>query len=382
MKRYSSQDEEATRTLAEVRDWEQSGFLSNDQSGQLAAHLRTDLKRTNFFFRAILFVFTAMLVSATLWLITFVFDIDDKTASGLLSIGGAIACFAIADLLVGRYRLYRFGIEEALAMASVVLLSGGTAVFAPNEFGDQVLVGLSVGAISSLLVYFRFGYVYSAMASMLCVALIPFTIDKSFEIERLYAAAILMIVFAFIRKQRLLHSDDFPGDDYALLQAASWAGVYASLNLQFWNRYSAHDSFYWFTYAMIWLLPIAGLWIALAKKDRPLLWVNVAMALLTLATNKPYLGLMQKPWDPALFGLFLMAVAIGVKRWLANSPNAQRHGFTPVRLLAGDRKIMTAIGTASSLLQPDIPASGTAPAAPQPQFGGGRSGGAGASGEF
>jgi len=342
----------------------------------------TDLKRTNFFFRAVLFVFTTMLVSASLWLITFVFDIDDKTTVGLLSIGGAIVCFAIADVLVSRYRLYRFGIEEALAMAAVVLLSGGTAVFAPNEFRDQVLVGLSIGAVSSLLVYFRFGYVYAAMTAMLCVGLIPFTLDKSFEIERLYTAIILICVFAFVRNKRLLQGDDFPGDDYALLQAASWAGAYVSLNLQFWNSYSAHGSFYWFTYAMIWLLPIAGLWMALAKKDRPLLWVNVATAILTLATNKPYLGLMRKPWDPVLFGLFLMGVAMGVKRWLASGPNEQRNGFTPVRLLAGDRKIMTAIGTASSLLQPDIPASGAAPAASQPQFGGGRSGGAGASGEF
>ena len=105
-------------------------------------------------------------------------------------------------------------------------------------------------------------------------------------------------------------------------------------------------------------------------------------ALATFALNKPYLGLTRKPWDPVLFGLFLMAVAILVKRWLASGSNGQRYGFTPVRLLAGDRKIMTAIGTASSLLQPDMPASGASPASPQPQFGGGRSGGAGASGEF
>ena len=110
--------------------------------------------------------------------------------------------------------------------------------------------------------------------------------------------------------------------------------------------------------------------------------VSIAMALATLVTNKPYLGFTRKPWDPILFGLLLMSIAILVKRWLTTGPDGQRHGFTPARLLAGDKRIMTVIATASSVMQPNIPPSGTAPAAPQPQFGGGRSGGAGASGEF
>jgi len=372
MRRYSSDDEEAIRTLAEVRDWQQSGFLSKQQSEQLAAHLMTDLKRTNFFFRVILFVFTAMLVSASLWLIVYEFNIDEKTTTGLLSIVAAIVCFTLADVLVGRYRLYRFGIEEAFAMASVALLSGGIAVFAPNQFRDQIVVALSVAAAASLLVYLRFGYVYAAMISIACVAFIPLTFDKRYEVERIVAALVLACIFGFLRRK-----------DLGILQAATWAGIYVAINFQFGgSAYAQHDSLYWFTYAMFWLLPVAGLWMALAKKDRPLLWVNIAMALATFALNKPYLGLTQKPWDPMLFGLFLIVVAISVRRWLASGPHGQRYGFTPVRLLAGDRKIMTAIGTASSLFQPEVPASGATPSSPQPQFDGGRSGGAGASGEF
>ena len=108
--------------------------------------------------------------------------------------------------------------------------------------------------------------------------------------------------------------------------------------------------------------------------------VNIAIALVTLATNKPYLGLARKPWDPILFGLLLMSGAIVVKRWLATGIHAERYGYTATRLLAGDRKVMTAIATASSLLQPDVPAPAAAPS--QPDFGGGRSGGAGAGGAF
>ena len=70
-------------------------------------------------------------------------------------------------------------------MASVVLLSGGIAVFAPNEFRDQIFVGLSIAAAASLLVYFRFGCVYAAMASIACAAFIPLTFDRRYEVERI-----------------------------------------------------------------------------------------------------------------------------------------------------------------------------------------------------
>lgn len=119
---------------------------------------------------------------------------------------------------------------------------------------------------------------------------------------------------------------------------------------------------------------------ALGDRDRPLIQVNLAMALITFMTNKSYLGLERKPWDPILFGLFLMAAAILVKRWLSRGANAHRYGFTAKRMLSSDRRVLSAVGTMSAAFQANIPSS-PSPAA-KPEFGGGRSGGAGASGSF
>jgi uncharacterized membrane protein YgcG len=157
--------------------------------------------------------------------------------------------------------------------------------------------------------------------------------------------------------------------------------MYIALNVQLGDSHGTIPFwFYWFTYATIWLLPIVGSWLAMQKKDRPLMQVNIALALATLATNKPYLALDRKPWDPILLGLLLMGVAVLVKRWLANGTDGQRYGFTAARLVAGNSKVMAVIATTSAVFQPDIHSSST----PQPQtnFGGGRSGGAGASGTF
>ena len=107
--------------------------------------------------------------------------------------------------------------------------------------------------------------------------------------------------------------------------------------------------------------------------------VSLLLALATLASNKAYLGLEHNTWDPILFGLLLIGTAVGVRRWLASG---DRRGFTPLRILSSDVRRLSMVATASGMLNP---MKGHAAAAPDPdkfESGGGRSGGAGASGTF
>ena len=196
------------------------------------------------------------------------------------------------------------------------------------------------------------------------------------------AAVAIAFVFTIVRSKRRHYGDDYPGDEYGWLQAAAFAGVYIAVNLHLRGSWDgAHGLFYWGTYAVIWILPLAGLAVAVREKDRELLDVGVVLALVTLLTNKPYFGWPRHTWDPIVLGLVLMAIAIAVRRWLASGPGGERHGFTSRRLLEKDRAVMSIVGTASSLIAP----RGTGPSrtdAPEPAFRGGRSGGGGGSGNF
>jgi uncharacterized membrane protein YgcG len=130
---------------------------------------------------------------------------------------------------------------------------------------------------------------------------------------------------------------------------------------------------------MIWILPLAGLYLAIRDKDRPLLAVSLVMTLGTLLTNKSYLGWPRHEWDPILLGVFLMAAAIAVRRWLSAGPNGQRAGFTPARILSKQRGAVTILGTASAGFHPDAPSY---PESGGSGFDGGRSGGGGATGSY
>jgi len=131
-----------------------------------------------------------------------------------------------------------------------------------------------------------------------------------------------------------------------------------------------------------WLIPAAGLGLAVRDKDRPLLTVSLVLAFVTLATNKPYLGLSRESWDPILFGVLLVVVATTVRRWLARGPGAQRGGFTADKILERDRDWLGTLATASVAWPHDVAAARPADSARPPQFDGGRSGGAGGGAEY
>jgi hypothetical protein len=380
MRRYSKSDEQSVRAHALVREWTRSDLLNGAQGARLGEEAKPDLKRTNNFLRAVLFLFTGLIVGAALLLAVELLELRGSRATSAASAVAAVLCFGSAEFLIGRFRVYRFGIEEALAVAAVVLLVIAAGQMAPRAVQPVLALMLSVGALGSLVLYYRFGFLYAGVAAIACAAMLPFQLVQSAVMQRVLAGAMLGGVFVVAGRHHLFHGDDFPGDDYAVFQAVAWAGIYLVVNLQMTFAAVTTGWFYWTTYGVIWLLPIVGLRMSIRKKDRLLMDVSAAMALATLATNKSYLGSQRQTWDPILLGLLLMGTAILIRRWLASGANGERYGFTPARLLSKDARLMSVVSTAAAAFQPQP--SSPEPAAPRPRFDGGRSGGGGATGEF
>ena len=375
MRRYANEEEERVRIQDLVREWVRSGLLEAAQSEALAAELRVDLRRTNPFLRGGLALFTLLIVAALVGLVAVSLGLRGKGAIAALTGLSGLACIGAADVLASRYRCYRFGIEEAFAVASVGLLCIAGGTLSPS--GWREIVALLLGAAGGFALYRRFGFVYAALAGALCIAAVPFQYDLPAAIQRVAAAAVAGSVFIATRPRRLMFGDDYPGDDYGLLQAAALAGAYFSLNVQLsGGSHAVAGWFYWFTYIVTWILPIAGLRMGIRDRDRDLIDVSLALALVTLLTNKPYLGLVRNAWDPIVLGTLLVGVAIAARRWLERGPNRERRGFTAQRILDKDRTRRSMLSMASTALPaPGGAATHAEPAAPE--FGGGRSGGGG-----
>jgi len=379
MSLYSRDDERAIRVQRLVNDWTKSGLLIPGQKDRILPDLQVNLRRTNVFLRVTLFVFGYMIVNALTGLFVVTLNLSEGATMYLAGFA-AIAFFAVAQVLVQRFRLYRFGIEEAAAVAGVSCLAiAASMAFHPTFSMLQALLAAAAG---SFLLFTRFGYVYAGVAATVFVALIPFGTAQVDTVRRLAAMAIMVIVFFLARERRQDHDWDYPGDAYAAIEAVAWAVLYLLANLKASPWLSSPDElglFYWATYAAIWILPAAGLVLAVRDRHRLMLDLNIVMALATLMSNKAYLGAEPKPWDPILFGVLLITIAIGLRRWLASGEQAGRRGIVAHRLLASEKARLALAGSAT-VFAPGAPPSH---AQESPSIGGGgSSGGAGASGKF
>jgi hypothetical protein len=391
MRKYSIQDERAIRTDRAVREWTRSELLDKTQKERMLPELQVELRRTNVFLRFILFAFGLLLIGATVLLVALTFEIKEDLPIAILCFVSAACSLIIAEVLVERFHLYRFGIEEAAAISAAVLVTVGIAILLPKGFvgADKftIEIALITASVAAFLVYLRFGYLYAAIVSLFCISLAPFGTDLSQPMQRIFAAGLLTVAFIVARLKAIENQNEFPGDEYRIIQAMAWLGIYASLNLHlasigsiFFAPGLEGPPFYVFTYAAIWLLPPIGMILGVRDRDRALIDVNIVLSLVTLATNKAYLHMPRQTWDPILLGLLLVGTAVALRRWLSKG---DRNGLTSARILLSDKRGVAAVATASAALHAGHPTP-QAPTQPDRSFQGegGRSGGAGASGSF
>lgn len=379
MSLYARDDERAIRVQRLVEDWTRSGLLQPEQRDQILPTLQVDLRRTNTFLRITLALFAFLIVNAIAGLgVIFLESVISVRTLSWFALGAAVICFVVAEAMVKRYRLYHFGVEEAVVTAAAVFF----ALFAaelPASFSS--MFGFAGATIAAMAIFRRFGYAYAAIAATLLAPLVVFDLELADTPRRLFAFVLLFTVFFLARERREDQDPDHPADIFGLVQAVAWAAMYVIANLKVSSLLSAPDevpAFYWGTYVVIWLMPVAGLVTAIHDRHRALLNVNIALLIITMLTNKAYLGGEPKPWDPILFGGLLIAIAVGVRRWLSSGPGGSRSGYIAERILASERDRLSLAASAAAVLAPGAPAAQTQ----GPTFGGGSSGGAGASGKF
>jgi len=399
---YSESSEEALRARDLLKDWAGEGFLSEAQHQLMEPETVCELRRTNIFLRVILFLFTLVIVGAAVGLFFVLFLTRTSTeATGIFLLICAAISYSAAEVAVSKARLYRYGIEEALAACSVGFLCLGMLAvlssghpYSPNPNGTEFVVP-AAGAIASLWIWHRFGLPYAPLAAMLFVVWMPGYWTSSHASQHVIVAAFYAVGLFIVAAVRPRHRFTYLDNRYSIAEALLWLGIYLAINLQlsslnllgqWWGRLQTTNEFsrpfYWATWVLIWCLPPVVLARGLRLKDRFIIGVGVIVAILTLATNKPYLGWPRHTWDPMLLGALLIGVALFTRRWLAGEPDGIRHGFTARRLSAKDKRWMNVGVTAIGLAAPNMITPPQQAGTPDVQFGGGDSGGGGASSDF
>ena len=403
MRLYTASSEETLRARRLLADWVGEGYLTKEQYQRVEQGTVSELRTTNIFLRLILFLFTVIGVGAAtgLFFVVFLSRPSEQTIGIFLLIFAAI-CYAASEAAVSRARLYRYGIEEALAVCSVGFLCAGMQVsllagifYSSKTHTIQCLVP-AAGAVFSLWIWRRFGLWYAFLAAMIFALFLPGYWTSSHSSQHVIVAAFYATGLLCVTAVRSRHRFDYLDGYYSLVEALLWLGIYLAINLkvssldlrtQWWGGGPGTGSefarpFYWTTWVLIWALPPVVLTRGIRQKDRFVIAVGAIVAILTFISNKPYLGWPRHTWDPMLLGMLLTGVAILIRRWLAHGPNGIRYGFTAARLSGKDKNWMNVVSPVLGLVSPQS-------ITPSPQtnnqdfrFGGGASGGGGASSDF
>jgi hypothetical protein len=253
----------------------------------------------------------------------------------------------------------------------------------------------TAGALVSLWVWHRFGLFYAFPAALVSIAFLPRYWTSSYAGQHLILAALYAIGLAIVAAVRSRHRFDYLNEGYSLVEALLWLGIYLTINLQvlslsiplreligYWTVPQDRTAFYWTTWVLAWCLPVAMLARGIRQKDRFVIVVSAIAGILTLSTNTPYLGWQRHTWDPMVLGALLIGVALVTRRWLTSGPNGMRRGFTAERLSGKDREWMNTGSAALGVFSRDAVSPPSQASNPSIRFGGGDSGGGGATSDF
>jgi hypothetical protein len=398
MRLYTASNEEPLRARKLLADWAGEGFLTQTQYQRLKQETVSELRTTNIILRLILFLFTLVGVgaAAALFFTVFLKGSTGQTIGIFLLIFAAI-CYAAAEVAASQARLYRYGIEEALAVCSVGFLCAGMqfALFGGRHSGVQFLVP-AVGGVFSLWIWRRFGLWYAFLAAMVFALFLPRSWTSSHSAQHVMVALLYAVGLIYVIAVRSHHHFDYVEDEYSIVEALLWLGIYLAINLQvssletvarWWIGGTSAASefagwFYWTTWVLTWCLPPVVLVRGVRQKDRFIIAVGAIAAVLTIVSNKPYLGWPRHTWDPMILGVLLIGVALFIRRWLARGPGGIRGGFTAARLSGKDKQWMNASSAVLGLITPQSITPSPQTKTADFRFGGGASGGGGAGGDY
>jgi hypothetical protein len=396
---YTAEQEEKIYIRREARVWARSGLITEEQLGIINARTEPRLNRTNVFFRFLFFVFTGICAHTLIGFYAWTIGFHNEVQIAWSTLAFGIAMVGLAEYLVRRKSFYRHGIEEALALLGVALACTGVVILISQMRVEPRLLittGALLGSACAFWLYLRFGFLYAAVISVACICVVPFQLSLTPEGERAVLAIVLVLILLTSVRAKRFEAHDFKKERIAALQACLLAGVYLAINLRLPELGRAHFGhpmplyrphagiapwFYWATYGLTFLVPALGFYFGVKNRKRIVINVSLIAALVTLATNKDYLGYKHYAWDPAVLGVVMVISAVILMRWLANGPLEARNGFTAQNLLKPENHGISLADVGAAMLPGAIHAN-LPPASPDKPFGGGQSGGGGAASEY
>ena len=383
MKKTYNEDWLRARVIqANAERWYRRGLLSAERLAHIKVRFPDGFYQANVWVKIALFLFTLLLNgcagSLSGLVIAPIFG-ESLPGIGLVSIGYGVGFFFLLNLFIRDRKLFRSGVDTALLYSAVGSLVGGLWLLVAPVADERLWV---YGLLAlPVLAYAVWRYGSRSMTLLLFVgglftlAVLALELPWGRLLLPFLGMAVAGSVYLFAQKTQRDDAHFYWLDALIVAEIAALVVFYACGNVfvvTWGNALISGDATLPFSgifHALTAVVPVVYVVFGVRNRDRNLLVVGLlalAASVLTFQSTT-----FQLPWS--LFLTLSGAVLIAASGWLLRRLDPEWAGFTSV---PENRRV--GASTAEALSTTEFPQLPEPEAAPNPLFGGGSFGGAGA----
>ncbi len=364
----------------ETRAWHAAEAIDAATLAAIEAAYPDDRRRLGPALRALVAIFTLVAASACFGILSLVTPRSGE--EGLVLLFG-VALLALTDLQIGPLKRSQAGAEAATALMGVIFTTVGVGLSA-KDMPTMLGALLAISAAAAL----RWGYpLAAAVASVAALCLLA----------RAPGGRLLWIVAGLTLPPLLLRAGDsasLPPSWRAsarVVAGVALVGLYFAFHIGSWDHGVVEElgdsSSGWrdgavrpFFIAGTALVPLGVLAFGARSRRTEFLTLGVLLALASSVTLRFYVHVAPLWVVLSAGGLFVIALGLGLTRFLHGGPDRERFGFTAEPLF--DRGPGRGVAEIAAGLAAFAPAAQAGPGPDAVRPGGGRYGGGGASGKY
>jgi hypothetical protein len=384
---------------AAAREWAAGKFIDAGTLSRIETAYADDRRCLGPSFRTLAFAVTVVASGALFFLLAMVMDIKDSQVAGGLALFFGLALVAATEILQGPLKLMRAGAETATALATGFFLQFGfVATLFRERYWDEVNTLrfiLLLGILIFVFLLWRYG---STSAAAIATGYLGALLAQYPASRWSWTLAALLLIPLAARGRLAARLSPSQRRACSLVLVMALAGLYIAWHILSWDS-QIFESGYGSLHLYSWrnwrlpspspqrgvfivataLLPLAVVAWGMVRRCRLVLATGLLMGVASLATIRFYIHLAPLWVNLCAAGALLIGLALALRHWLARGKNGERGGWTAQSLSGGNAT--TRLAEIALTIAAATPQSA---AAKETAFtgNGGRSGGAGASGDW
>ncbi|GAL85322.1 hypothetical protein Cpin_2592 [Sporocytophaga myxococcoides] len=337
---YNKKSLKNLRLLEQAKIWKEKQLFSEHTFEKIKGTYINDLYTPNFFIRTGLFLFTSILISASLGLITLITFSDSTSDFGLLrTLIYAILTGFTSEMAIKEKKFFRAGVDDALQYATVGLFISSIAIFIDilNRAGesyynesDNLIQVLTISL--PVLIFFAIHYVdrlITVLAFGVLIYLIFYLVSNTGNIGKAICPFVIglttFFIYLLIKKYAKVEKWIIWKDNFNVLEFLCLLILYLSVNYFVVRELNAllNDDYTskqiplaWLFYITTATIPLLYIYSGVTHKDRLQLQLGILLIAFAVFTFKYYFSLGHHEITITLAGVIMIGIAWFVTKLL------------------------------------------------------------------